>query len=150
MFKNKKISLVKDLDSELTSLKNIQKPQRGWINTVRRIINMSLRQVGKKLNMTDQAIYNMEQREQEGVITLDKLKKVAQVFDMQLVYAFVPNKSLEAMIDERALALAKKLVQRTNQTMTLEEQSVAREKLGAQIEEIKTELKNRLDTILWD
>ena len=93
----------------------------------------------------------MEQREADGSITIKKLREVAGVLDMKLVYGFVPHEgSLQALIDKRARQLAREIVLRSNQNMRLEDQEVKEERVQKAIEERAEELKNETPRLLWE
>lgn len=93
-------------------------PPTGWIKAIRTAIGMSMKQLGNKLNVTKQAVMDMERREKDGSITIKSLREIARVMDMQLVYGFVPNDgSLEALIEKRATELATQIVMRTARSL---------------------------------
>jgi hypothetical protein len=71
--------------------------------------------------------------------------------DMQLVYALIPkDDSLDALIERKAEALANDLVQRTAQTMILEDQAVTYERLKDAVAERKQEIIQNNPKTLWD
>lgn len=151
----KKNSLqIQQLDSKMQSLAPLKKmamPPTGWIKAVRLALGMSLEQLGNKLSLTKQSARDIEKREMEDSITLKALKEAAEALDMQLVYGLVPRDgSLEALIERKAKALAKKIVLRTATTMDLEDQGNSRQRLEKAIEERTAELKNTMPKILWD
>ena len=152
MLKNKLI--LEQLDKKIVGLNNlgdIVVPPNGWIYTIRKAINMSLRQLGQRLNITPQSVKEIEEREKNGTISLKVLKQVAMALDMKFVYGFIPNdKSLEKMVEKRATELAKKIVLRTSTQMYLENQKVSDDRLKKAIKEKAEELKNEMPRILWD
>ena len=76
---------------------------------------MSLRQLGERLHITPQGVRDLEKREKEGAITINTLKEVGRVLDMDLVYGFISrHNSLEDMIEERAREIAEEVVLRTS------------------------------------
>jgi predicted DNA-binding mobile mystery protein A len=132
--KNTKQQLVLDqTDKKLMafqSLKSVVMPQKGWANTVRTALKMSLRQLGNRMNFSAQNIKQIEEREANGTISINSLREVANAMDMQLVYGFVSrHESLEQMIEKRAKELATEIVMRTNNTMTLEDQQNSKERI---------------------
>lgn len=135
----------------LAGLQKIAVPPIGWIKAIRMALGMSARQLGGKLQITRQGVQDMENREQEGSITLKALRETAKALDMQLVYGFVPNDgSLNALIDRKALALAKQIVLRTSQSMRLEDQENKMERLEQAIEEQAVILRRESPKVLWD
>jgi predicted DNA-binding mobile mystery protein A len=126
-------------------------PTIGWIKTIRTGIGMSLEQLGNKLSVTKQAIRDIENREKEGSITIKSMQEIANVLDMKFVYAFVPKEgSLEAMIEKRAIEVAKKIVNRTSNTMKLEDQANSEDRIQKAIKERAEEIINKTPKILWD
>lgn len=154
MFESKKYLIIKQTETKLNefrNLKNFIQPNKGWINTIRTALNMSLRQLGKKLNTTAQNIKQIEDREASGTITINTLKEVANELDMKLVYGFISkHDSLEQMIEKRAKEIATEIVLRTNTTMILEDQQNTSERIKEAIEQKTTEIKYQLPKFLWD
>lgn len=126
-------------------------PSEGWIYTIRKALNMSLRQLAKRLNVSPQAVKGMEQREKSGAITLSALQDAAKSLDMKFVYGMVPNDgSLEELVKQRAMEVASEIVLRTSQSMKLEDQENSRRRLVIAIDEKMQELKNEMPKFLWD
>lgn len=134
-----------------STLKHVATPPTGWIKAIRTTLGMSMQQLGNKLNISKQAILDIEKREKDGFITIKSLKEIARALDMQLVYGFVPNDgSLDALIEKRATELATKIVLRTNNTMMLEDQGNTNRRIKKAIKERVEEIKNEMPKILWD
>ena len=135
--RNKQKLLIEQLDQKLQSFSETRKvlvPERGWTNTIRTSLNMTMAQLGTKLNITRQGVKKIEESEANGAITLNSLKDVANAMDLKLVYALVPiNGSINDLIQIKAEKLAKKIVLRTNQNMKLENQGIGDEKLAKTI-----------------
>lgn len=136
---------------KFASLKQVAIPPTGWIKAIRTAFGMSMQQLGNKLSVTKQGIMDIEKREKEGSITIKSLKELGRALDMQLVYGFVPNDgSLDALIERRATDLASKIVLRTSNTMTLEDQGNSKYRIKKAIKERAEEIKNEMPKILWD
>jgi len=132
-------------------LLHMRAPAEGWAFSIRNALNMSLRQLGKKLGVSPQAVKALEEREKSGTITLNSLKQIAKSMDMQLIYAMVPNDgSLEELVDKKAMEMAKEIVNRTSQSMKLEDQENEKARLMNSYVEKKNELKNEVPKFLWD
>jgi len=126
-------------------------PPQGWIYSIRQGINMSLRQLGKKLSITPQSVKEIEEREKNGTISIKVLRRVAAALNMKFVYGFIPSeKTLEGMIEKRAEELARSIVERTSVQMGLEDQKNTTERIEKAIKEKAVEIKNDLPKILWD
>jgi predicted DNA-binding mobile mystery protein A len=135
----------------LTPLSKVALPPTGWIRAIRSAIGMSMQQLGNKLNISKQAVMNMEKREKEGSITIKSLREIAQVMDLELVYGFVPiDGSLDALIERRAMELATQIVKRTATTMELENQANSKERIENAIRERAIAIQNEMPKILWD
>ena len=153
--KNTKQQLVLDqTDKKLVlfqPLKTVVMPQKGWVNTMRTALKMSLRQLGNRMNFSAQNIKQIEEREVNGTISINSLREVANAMDMQLVYGFVSkHESLEQMIEKRAKELATEIVMRTNNTMTLEDQQNSKERIEKAIAQKTNEIKSEMPKYLWD
>lgn len=152
--RNKQKLLIEQLDQKLQPFSETRKvlvPQRGWINTIRTSLNMTMAQLGSKLNITRQGVKSIEKSEANGTITLNSLKDVANAMDLRLVYALVPkNGTIDDLIQIKAEKLAKKIVLRTNQNMKLEDQGIGDEKLTKTINELANEIKREMRKSLWD
>jgi len=150
----KKSLQVQQLNTKMLSFAILQEvtiPPTGWIRAIRTAIGMSMRQLGKKLNVTKQGIMDIENRERDGSITLKSLREIARVMDMQLVYGLVPNDgSLDALIDKKAVEVAKQVVMRSAQTMALEDQANSSIRIETAIRERAEAIKSEMPKILWD
>ena len=136
---------------QLNGMQHVIVPPIGWIKAIRNGIGMSMEQLGKKLSITKQGVMDIEKREKEGAITIKSMQEIAKAIDMQFVYGFVPNAgSLEQMMDMRALEMATKIVERSSNTMKLEDQANSKERIEKAIKERATEIINKTPKILWD
>jgi predicted DNA-binding mobile mystery protein A len=116
----------RQLDKQLgpkALLRSVKRPPRGWIGTVRASLGMSTRQLAQRLQITQQAVPQLEESERSEAITLASLRKVADALDCEVVLAFVPRTSLEATVDKQARAKARQMRRRVAHTMDLEAQS---------------------------
>lgn len=155
MSTDKKKLIIDQLDRRFSKIRAISKeleiPANGWINTIRKTLNISLKQLGKRLNVSSQNINQFEQREKDGSISIQKLKEVAEALEMDFVYTFIPKDgSLEKMIEKQANKVAKEIVMRTSHTMKLEDQENSEERLQRAIKDRAEKIKNELPKYLWD
>lgn len=153
--KNSKQQLIlEQVDKKLVAfqvLKGVGIPSKGWVHTLRTALKMSLRQLGNKLSIAPQSLKDMESREIAGTITLNTLQDIANAMDMQLVYGFVPkHESLKQMIEIRASELAKEIVMRTHNSMTLEDQQNTVERIKKAIVQKTAEITDEMPKYLWD
>jgi predicted DNA-binding mobile mystery protein A len=145
--------ILRQLDKKMAALQSLSDamPATGWVNLIRRTLNMSLRQLGDKLSITSQSIRNIEKREKEGTVSLKTLKAAAEGLDMIFVYGFVPKDgSLEKMVERKAYEKAQEIVSRTSTTMKLEDQGNSKERIKNAVAELADEIKREMPKYLWD
>lgn len=151
--KNQKL-LIEQIDMKLDPFKGMETlviPQKGWINAVRSALKMTLRQYGKKLNVTPQSAKELEDREAKGSITIKSLKEAGLALNLKLVYGFIPmDGSIEKMIEKRAGEIAREILVRTSQSMKLEDQENKEERLRKALDAKIKDLIDNLPKYLWD
>lgn len=151
---NKQKLIIEQLDRKINKfnkLSDITIPPKGWIYSIRTAIKMSLRQLGKKMNITAQSVKEIEEREKYGTVSLNVLKQVGEALNMKFVYGYIPEtKTLEKMIDDRAFKVAKEIVLRTSTTMRLEDQENLPGRINKAIKGKAHEIKEQLPKFLWD
>ncbi|GGF22059.1 mobile mystery protein A [Flavobacterium limi] len=152
--RNQKKLLLEQLDRKLQVFKESEKviiPEKGWIYSIRTALNMTLEQLGTRINMTKQGVKKIEEREATGAITLKSLKEAGNALNMKFVYGFVPkDQTLENLVDYKALELSKKIVLRTSNNMKLENQGNSDEQISKAIKELANEIKREMRRSLWD
>ena len=153
MRNNKKL-LIERLDQKLQPFQKTEMvlvPEKGWINTIRTALNMTMAQLGTKLNITRQGVKSIEESEAKGTISINSLKDIGEVLDLKLVYGFVPKDgTIDNLINSKAEKLARKIVLRTNQNMKLENQGIRDEKINESIIDLANEIKREMRKSLWD
>jgi predicted DNA-binding mobile mystery protein A len=85
---------------------------------------MSAGQLARRLEITPQAVLRLEAAELEGGIRLSSLRRVAEALNCEVVYAFVPNTTLEDAVQHQARRVVSSELARVDQTMLLEAQRV--------------------------
>ena len=129
-------------------LKSEIKPDNGWVHAIRVSIKMSLRQLGERLHITPQGVRDLEKREKEGAITINTLKEVGRVLDMDLVYGFISrHNSLEEMIEERAREIAEEVVLKA---IKLDNQKNSENDVKKAIQQKTYEISSKMPSNLWD
>lgn len=146
--------IIEQVDRKLQPFKSLDAmvvPPKGWINTVRTALRMSLRQLGNRLNISPQSVKELENREANGSLTIKSLKEAGLALNLRLVYGFIPiDGSIENMIEARAFEVAREIVARTSQSMKLENQENKEERLKKAIEMKAREIMDNLPKYLWD
>ncbi|RYG07549.1 MAG: mobile mystery protein A [Chitinophagaceae bacterium] len=126
-------------------------PEKGWIFTLRSILNITLEQLSNKLNLTKQGVKKIEEREVNTSVSLKTLIEVGDALDLKLVYAYIPKEgSFEDLVANRAYKIAEKIVLRTHQNMQLENQGNSAKKIKHAIKELAEELQREMPKALWD
>ncbi len=152
--RNQRRLMIEQLDRKLLSFSEaseINIHTKGWINGIRITLNMTLEQFGKKLGITRQGARRIETSEASGSITINLLREAGNELDMRLVYGFIPNSgSVDKLIDNKARALAEKIVLRANHNMLIENQATSEEAVQNSIQELAADLKREMKKSLWD
>jgi predicted DNA-binding mobile mystery protein A len=88
---------------------------------------MTQTDLADRLGITRVAVDKLERSEADARITMAKLKQVAEAMDCSLIYALIPNSSLEETVMRQARTVAERNVDYTSRTMALEAQDVDEE-----------------------
>ena len=142
----------RQLDKRLNPLRNsdgFARPPRGWIKAIREALGMTTAQLGKRLGVSQPRVVAIEKAEARGATTLETLERAAHALDCRLVYVLVPRETLEATIEDRATALAKRRLESTSHTMALEAQSVDDTDQQEQIRQLAQRLAEKSGSALW-
>lgn len=143
----------RQLDKRLSTVFNadaLTRPPRGWVKAIREALGMTTAQLAKRLGVSQPRVVGIEQAEVKGAITLDSLERAAHALDCQLVYALVPRKPLDALIEERATRLAATRLDFTRHTMALEAQAVDARDEDEQRKRLIRRLIEQAGSGLWD
>lgn len=142
---------IEQLDKKLNAFSSLKTPKEGWIKTIRTALNISPNTLAKRLNISASGLYKLEEREENGAVTIKSLEQTAQAMDMQLVYGLIPNAgSLEKMIEEKARKMAIEIIRKTSINMELEDQANNQERLKIAVEDKTRELIEKQPSELWD
>jgi predicted DNA-binding mobile mystery protein A len=146
--------MVEQLDAKLKRFGReglAEVPARGWIHAIRTSLKMSMRQLGKRMGKAAQTVDDFERAEASGSITIKSLREAGNAMGLKFVYGFVTkDQSIEAMIEKRALEVARDIVMRTSHNMKLENQENTPERIEKAIKERAAELIKELPRHLWD
>ncbi|OBZ95752.1 transcriptional regulator [Pararhizobium polonicum] len=113
------------IDERLQALRPIDRfrvPPKGWVRALRDVLGMTGAQLGTRMGIRPQTVDAIEKSEAAGTIQLNTLRRAAEAMDCTLVYALIPNSSLEAAVEIRARKIAIRELQRVAHTMQLEAQ----------------------------
>lgn len=116
------------------------KPHAGWVRAIRTALGMTQRDLAARLDVSDVAVHKLERSEQDGRISIAKLAEVAAAMDCAVVYALVPNSSLEETVQRQAHRVAEARLGYVADTMSLEDQLVAPDRRAGHAEAYAQEL----------
>ena len=125
------------VDQAGKQLQSIQKPSEGWLSVIRKALGMSGAEVA-------------ERNERQGAITINQMHKLADAMGGRLVYAIVPDGSVDEMIRTQALQKAEARIRRASAHMALEKQSLSDAQTKQRIEELAEELARDMPPDFWD
>jgi len=140
---DKKFEIIKKVIDENVSPK-------GWIYEIRNALKLTFGHLSKRIGISAPTIKVFENSEVKGTITLNSLRKFAESVNCKLVYAIVPNESLEKIINNQIEKVADGIVRRTSHSMNLENQNINSEEEKKQIEELKINLKANFSSKIWN
>ena len=143
--------IQRQMHKKIESIKGFREKVSGvhsWIRYMRKALNMTPGQLARRMGLTLPSLYQLERQEASDKINLQSLKKAAKAMECDLVYAFIPRKSLDEMIDHQAEKKARELVMSSHLHMEYEDQAVSKKELEGQISELVETLKNSKN--LWE
>ena len=108
---------------------------------------MTTPQLAKRLRIKQPSVTSLEQSEARGTVEMGTLRRAAGALDCTLIYALVPNKTLESVIRLRARSYARRRLEPIKHSMALENQRVTNKQSEARLDEILRETNPRL---FWD
>ena len=146
-------SARQQLDKRLNILQNVDilaRPPRGWIKAIREALGMTTAQLGKRMGVSQPRAVGIEKAETSGSLTLESLERAARALDCRLVYALVPRKKLEFLVEDRARELAKKRLRATSHSMALENQRVDEVDELEHLKRLVQKLLDQPGSTLWE
>jgi predicted DNA-binding mobile mystery protein A len=78
-------------------------PTSGLLRVVRQALKIPIKEIMERMGIRETAVFDLEEREETGSITLRSLGRMAEAMGCKVVYGIVPanGKTLEAMDEER-------------------------------------------------
>jgi predicted DNA-binding mobile mystery protein A len=147
-----RLEQIKKLDEKLKKFKTageVHKPPKGWIRAIRSVLGMTTAQMALKVGISQPRVIHIEQSESIGEIKISTLQKIAGVLEMDFVYGFIPRRSLEEIVKEQAIKIAKDRMSVVGHTMALEEQDVSQEEKKRMVERIVEDILEKLPKKFW-
>lgn len=124
-------------------------PPMGWVRALRDALGLTGAQLARRLGIRPASLSELEKNEAKGAITLATLKRAAEALDCTLVYALVPNQSLDTMVKEAAISAAQKQLAASFHTMALEGQDLRAADKREMVEELAAEIAKAGGKRLW-
>ena len=151
---NKKFANLQlhQMDLALTKLRDARPPSppgSGWVKAIRESMGMSASALARKLGVTPASIAKLEKAEADERVTLASLRKLASALDCELQYALVPRKSLEEILKDRAMTVARQRISPISHSMSLEDQSVDKSSREKQLQLLAKEILDGPRRNLW-
>ena len=143
----------KNLDKKLNFLRDSAisvRPARGWIKAIREALGMTTAQLGRRMGVSQPRAVAIEKAEISGKITVESLERAADALGCRLVYALVPQQSLESLVEGRARLLAEKHMSSVAHSMALEDQGVEAKDSRAQLERLIDKILHAPGSKLWE
>jgi len=140
--------MLRSVDNRLNKLREFsgtarETPKAGWLKTLREALGITTTQLGARLDVTPQAVHELEASERRGSISLESLRRAARALDADVIYVVIPRQSLQKTLEARARLLAERHFEGVARSMRLEQQGVTRQELDEQINDYARSLMNR-------
>jgi predicted DNA-binding mobile mystery protein A len=100
---------------------------------------MTQADLAKRMDVSRQAVSQLEHREADGSITLNALQEAAEALGGRVVYIVIPDRPMSQTLEERASRIARQIVTSVRHTMRLEDQETDSD-VEERIREITEEL----------
>ena len=110
---------------------------------------MTAAQLGERMQVSQPTITEFEKAEVEKRVTLGSLERAAEAMGCTLVYALVPRRPLEEMVQDRAREVAGEILASVDQTMQLEAQDVDAGELDEERARLASKLVHEKIRSLW-
>lgn len=112
------------------------KPHGGWVRAIREALGMRAEDLADRMGVSQPSLTRLESNERKGSVRLDTLQRAADALECDVVYALVPRRSLEQMVNERARTRALERLGRVAHTMALEDQALSNEQLEKRVRDL--------------
>lgn len=112
------------------------KPHGGWVRAIREALGMRADDLADRMGVSQPSLTRLESNERTGSVRLDTLQRAADALECDVVYALVPRRSLEQMVNEQARNRALERLGRVAHTMALEDQALSTEQLERRVRDL--------------
>ena len=127
-----------------------ERPNEGWLRTVRKALQMSGAQLARRLGVTRALISQSESAELTGRVTLKKMREMAEAMNCRFVYAVVPKTTIQDTIAAQAEKKARTYVKKTSEHMALEGQALSQMQIDYEVERLALGMTESPPRDLWE
>lgn len=139
----------RQLDDKLGKMGAPSRLPRGYIREIREALEMSSYQLAERMGVSQSTVKDLEASERNETISLKSLERAATALGCKLVYALVPDNSLEQIVTEQSRLRARQLSKTIFRTMALEQQTVKSSENEMLIEELAEDVLRKGKRELW-
>jgi predicted DNA-binding mobile mystery protein A len=141
----------RSLDRKLAPFRagDLARPPKGWVRAVRDALGMTTRDLAARLGVSQPSIVALEKSEAQDSVTLGTLRNAAEAMGCRLVYALVPDQSLEDTLRNRAGVVVDQNMKRVSHSMRLEDQGLGDDDLAAERDRLIDEMLRGNLSRLW-
>ena len=127
------------VDHAAQAVRGISVPNEGWIRTTRKALGMKGTQLAQRMGISRAQVLQTEKGEAAGSATIKTMEKAAAALGCRFVYALVPDTTSAEIINKRARQKARHIVEKTNEQMALESQTLSAEQIAFEINRLQEE-----------
>lgn len=145
--------MIRQLEQQLSWLQpttKVSRPDFGWLKTIREAFGMTAAQLGKRLNVSQQRVSELEKNETEGTAALKSIQKAAEALNCDFVYFLIPREPIEQIIEKQAKKVASRRLAILSHSMELEDQLVSKKEQHRQMSDLAKELIETKPRELWN
>ncbi len=128
----------------------IELPKEGWLATVRKALGMSAAQLARRLGVTRAQVSKTEKAELSGSVTIKTMQSMAEGMGCRFVYAIVPQKTVEDILDNRARIKARRIVEAASKQAALEDQALTDQQIEFEIERLQRNMVADMPSDFWN
>ncbi|WP_415401767.1 helix-turn-helix domain-containing protein [Tateyamaria sp. SN3-11] len=133
------------IDASARQIGDVERPEKGWIASIRQALGMSAEQVAKRKGVSRNAVYQAERSELDGGVSIGQMQKLAAAMGARFVYAIVPDARIDDVLYRQAIKKAKRIIHEEPDSATW-----SNDDRQDWIEDKAAELLHDFPTDFWD
>ncbi len=138
------------VDRAASQAASLSTPSEGWLRTVRKALGMSGAQLARRLGVTRARVARAERAELSGGVTLKSMRAAAEAMGCRFVYAIVPARTVDDMVNAQARKKAQVIVDTASRHMALENQTLPDDKISQQVSRLAADLVRDMPSDFWN